>query len=445
MSHFFSKWPAIRGGMLRELFGNASEQGASRKNILFSNNTSGLVNTLIGGNFFTGFLLLLNADDNFMGFVALTGFVGSILQIFSPILLERFEKRKNFLIAIRAVIYFFNIIVIGLIPKLPAAYGVKLSLILIVILLISLLNSLSAPGLSIWHIKNIPENLRAGYFSFYNIINGVILYSAIMVTSRLVDRFKASGKEMDGLLILRGIALIFCLLDIYFLFKIKEHPNHRSARRLDLKGILLDPFKNKRYLVTVLSACLWNYSANIPGPYFGIYMLKDLHVSYTYLNYINMLNIPALIFLVPFWRKRIGSTSWLKTFYTTIGLFVLNYIGLAFVTKETLILYPVSIIFSFLVAPGIYLVMANMPYLNIPEEDQTNYIGFFSTMNGIAALLGVLTGKFFVTHTEGITITLFGVSMQNKQYMLLATAVIMFCSVLTAGLIQKRLGREFIK
>ena len=113
-----------------------------------------------------------------------------------------------------------------------------------------------------------------------------------------------------------------------------------------------------------------------------------------------------------------------------MGLFLLNYIGLSFVSRETLALYPLAVIFSFLVAPGINLVFANMPYINIPEKDQTNYIGFYSAMNNLAALLGVLTGKEFIKHTEGMALSLLGMEMQNKQYILILTAAVMLIAVL---------------
>lgn len=409
----------------------------SRKNITISNYTSGVVGNLIGGNFFTGFLLLMNADDSFMGLVTMAGLIGNLLQILSPLLLERFQSRKVLLIYSRAAIYFFNIVIISIVPLMPFANGIKLMLILSVVLFINLINAVSAPGFAVWHIKSIPENIRANYFSFFTITNGIVIYTVILAFSKIVDYFKTSGNEMEGLLFLRAIALLLCLADIFFLFKVKEYPNQSSGTKLNLINILINPFKEKKYLVTVLIACLWSYSASLPGPYFGVYMLKDLGVSYSFLNIINMFNIPVLILLTPLWRRRISSTSWFKTLYFSMGLFLLNYVGLSFVTRDTMVLYPVSVIFSFLIAPGINLVFSNAPYINIPEKGQTNYIGFYAAMNNLAALLGVLTGKVFIKHTEGMKISIFGIGMQNKQYILLITAVVMLIAVVLIYVLQK--------
>lgn len=423
---------------IRDSLNRTEETAVSRRNITASNYTAGVVNNLIGGNFFTGLLLLMNADDSFMGLVTMMGFIGNLLQVLSPLLLERFQSRKTLLIISRSIIYFFNIIIISVIPLMGFTNGIKLMLILVVILLVNLINAVTSSGFAVWHIKSIPENVRANYFSFFTVTNGIIIYTVIFAFSRIVDYFKMSGNEMAGLYIIRAIALLLCIVDIFFLYKIKEYPNQSSGTNMNLINILLNPFKEKKYLITVFIACLWNFSANIPGPYFTIYMLKDLKVSYSFLNIINMFNIPILIFLTPLWRKRIDTTSWFKTLYFSMGLFLLNYICLSLVTKDTLMLYPIAVIFSFLVAPGINLVFSNIPFINIPDKDQTNYIGFFSAMNNLAALLGVLTGKEFIQRTEGMTIYMLGIQMQNKQYILILTAIVMLLAVVLIYILQRK-------
>jgi len=429
---------AILVKRLRYKISTADEVTISRGYVALSNYTSGVINNLIGANFLTGFLLLLNADDSFMGFVTMAGYIGNLLQILSPLLLERFQSRKKLLIYSRAVIYFLNIAVIGMVPLIPFTNPVKLMLIIVIILGVNLINAITAPGFSVWHIKSIPDYVRAKYFSTFNMINGIIIYTVVLGASWVVDNFKASGNELQGLLVLRVLALILCTLDIHFLFKIKEYPNQQTEAGINLKDILINPFREKKYLVTVMIACLWSYSANIPGPYYSMYMLKDMGVSYSFLNIINMFNIPALIFLAPLWRKRVNSTSWFKVLCLSMGLYLLHYAGLSFVTGETLFLYPVSVIYAFMITPGINLVFSNIPYINIPEKDQTVYIGFYSSMNNLAALLGVTTGKEFIRMTEGKTISLLGISMQNKQYMMLLTAAVMMVSAILIYFLQKK-------
>ena len=81
-------------------------------------------------------------------------------------------------------------------------------------------------------------------------------------------------------------------------------------------------------------------------------------------------------------------------------------------------------------AIGINLPFASIPYVNIPRENQTVFIGFYSTVANFAALIGVTIGKYFIAATEDVNINILGFEMVNKQYMLLLTAGLMAIAVL---------------
>jgi Na+/melibiose symporter-like transporter len=271
---------------------------------------------------------------------------------------------------------------------------------------------------------------------------GIVLYSAILLASAFVDHFKAAGNELGGLTILRAAAVILALVDIYFMNKLSEFYNDNSRDSASIKDILISPFKETKYLITVAIVCLWSFSANTPGPFYSIYLLKDLKVSYSYINVINMLNIPIVILTTPVWAKIIDRTSWFKTLCISMGFYSLYYVGLAFVTENTLILYPVSVIFAFVMASGINLVFSNIPYINIPEKNQTNAIGFYSSMNNLAALISVSLSREFIKKTENLKISIFGIGMQNKQYIVLITAVLMLLAVGVIFILQKKAGEN---
>ena len=130
--------------------------------------------------------------------------------------------------------------------------------------------------------------------------------------------------------------------------------------------------------------------------------------------------------------------SWFGTLTFAVSLYLLYYICLAFVTKETLYLYPIAVIYALLMAPGINLVFANMTYINLPEKDQTSYTSFYATMNNLAALLGTLAGRQFILWTGNFRFTLLGIEMGNKQYILLVTAVLMIGAVITIKALHRK-------
>jgi hypothetical protein len=419
------------------LFGAGDELADNRKNIVLGNYAASTTANLVAGNFLTGLLLLMNADDAFMGLVTMATLFGNLLHVLSPLLLERFEKRKTLLIWGRVLVYTLNLLFIGAIPYLPYENKIKLAATLAVILLTNLLSAILGAGYAVWHIRSIPEKIRTNYFTFFNVTNGVLVYSAILGFSKLVDHFKAAGNEMAGLTVVRGIALILGLVDLFFLTRIREYENAKSSESLHFMAVLVNPFKNREYRKTVMTACLWCFSASIPGPYFTVYMLKDLKVEYSYLSIVGMLQLLTLVFVTPLWARRFSSPSGIEILRLGMLMIVFHYAGLVFVTRETLFLYPVIAFISYIATAGIGLVMSKLPYVNIPEGNQTNYIGFYNTMAYLAMLLGVGLGNLFIKLSEGKTLLLFGFSLQNKQYILLLAAALMLASVVATGVIGK--------
>jgi len=420
------------------IFGNQDKLAISRRYVASTSLSTEVAYNIVGGNFFNGLMLLMKADDAFMGLITMVALVANLLQVFSAVLLNRIKKMKKFLIIGRCLLHLFNIVIIGIIPYLPVANKSKLTAVLIAILCFNLVNAVIAPGFSVWHIKFIPQKIRAKYYSFYRMTIGIILYSAILLASAFVDYFKVSGNELMGLSILRIIAVILVVIDIYLMTKLDEYFNESTAGFTSIKDVLVSPFREKKYLITVIIACLWSFSANAPGPFYSIYLLKDLHVSYSYLNIINMLNIPIVILTTPIWAKIIDHTTWFKTLCISMGFFALHYIGLSAVTENTLILYPISVIYAFTMASGINLVFSNIPYINIPEKNQTNAIGFYSSMNNLAALISVTLSRELIRKTENISINVLGITMQNKQYIMLITAVLMLIAVAWIFFLQKK-------
>lgn len=413
-----------------------------RVRLLGFNYSANIITNLIGGSFFTGLLILMNASDSFMGAMTMITTGANLLQLVAPLLLERFEKRRTLIVWLRALSMLFNILFIGIIPLFPMASQSKLVLVAFSVLMANLSAAVVAPALTVWHLQSIPSRVRNQYFSLISMTVGAVVALMNLGASRLVDFCREAGSEYVGLLILRGICLILAVVESWNLFHIREYAYERSEQRFTLKYLLLEPFHQPKYLKTVLVAFLWNMTCNLPGPYFTVYMLKNMSVSYTYLMLINLINVPVIMFLTPIWSRVVRRFSWFKSLYLAMGLYLLYYVGLAFVTPSAPALYPIAQIYSFCMMAGISLCFTNVPYVNIPQKNQTVYIGFYSTMANLGALLGVTIGQQFIAYTEEWTINLLGVTMINKQILMLLTALLMLGATLAIRCIQKSLGSE---
>lgn len=407
--------------------GERSSQDRAR--LLVLNYTANIIANLIGGSFFTGLLLLMDADDGFIGTMSMIGVAANMVQMFAPLLLERFSRRKPLLMAMRATTMVINILVIGLIPLAPVAQQSKLTLVGICVAIVNFVGAIASPGITVWHLQSIPPKVRAGFFSLVTMTVGSVVAIFNLAGSALVDVFTAYGNEYGGLMALRIISLGLYVVDFILYGRIREYPYENVGERFSVRDLVTLPLKNKLYLRTIAIVFLWNVTANIPGSYYTVYLLKNLNVSYTYIMVVNMLNVPIVLLLTRVWSRISSGRSPFRILSMGMSMYLLHYIGLAFVTERALFIYPLTLIWAFIMAIGINLPFASIPYVNIPHEHQTVFIGFYSTVANFAALIGVTIGKYFIEATEEVSINVLGLEMVNKQYLLLLTSGLMAIAV----------------
>lgn len=400
------------------------DSNASRKSILVHNFCANVIGNLIGANFFTGLLIILQADDAFVGLVTILTFGANLLQLFSPYVLERFERRKPMLIALRSLMHVINIVFIGLIPFFPAAQQAKLSLMGISVLLVNLINAFNGPGMSVWHFAHIPPGIRVQYFTSITILNGVGIALFNLLGSFIVDSFKAANMELIGLETLRLIALGLAVLDIMNLLRIKEKDYVKPPKKIRLGDLFIKPWRDKVYLRSVLVVFMWSVVVNMPGAYYMVYLLRELNISYFYINAIAALNVLILMLFTPIWRGIFVRRQWLRPLSWAIFLFAPHYFLLAFVSKGLMFLYPIAVVWSFICLSGINLAFSSVAYINIPKENQTLYIGFYQTANFMAAMTAATIGRTFVTSASGLRFSLLGVQIGEKQLLMMIVGLL---------------------
>lgn len=412
-----------------------------RGRLVLCNYTSNIIANFVGGTFWTGLLLCLNADDGFIGTLSIISTGANMLQCLSPLLLERFPKRRTLLTVLRAALYLVNVLLIGLIPLFPAGRQVKLYMTGIGVLIVNVINAFISPGLSIWHVQSLPNNVRRSYFSLITMTVGAVVAVCNLLGGWLVDAFAARGMQYYGLLTLRGIALILCAAEIYMYFRIREYPYESSGAEFSVKDLFVKPFHEKKYLLTVGVVFLWNLTANIPGSYYSVYLLRNVEMSYSAITLISMINVPIVLLLTPLWRRILTKFDWFKTLYVSMAMYLIHYVLLALVTKESSWVYPISQFWAYTFAIGINLAFTGIPYVNMPEKNQTVFIGFYSTFANFAALIGVTIGKYFIIATENTAFHIGSLEFTNKQMIVLLTAFLMCFAVAGVRIIDRKVKR----
>jgi len=428
------------------LIDNSDGKVKGRRGMMFGNYFASIASSMISGMYFTGLLLKIGASDEFIGYINMIISSCTFLQMVSPLLLERFAKRKKILLSLRIFNYFLNIIFISIVPFLPISSTGKMTLIMIAIILIYTINALSAPGISIWHMQSVPHEKRANYFSLSSIGSALITTPIGFLTSLLLDSINAAeislfniSPELFGFYVLRFIAIFAAIFEIKLYLQIKEYPYEKSQNNKINLSMLILPLKNKSFMMVISVMFMWNLMGSLIGQYYTIYCLDIVKLSYTYLNFASMFSMPITVLMTPIWAKLINRFGWFKILACGMVIYSFAIISNVFVTANSQYVYFLVTVFCSLAGPAISINSSNIPYMKMPETNRTVYLCFYTVFTALGTVISSFLSIQLFKFTQNTTLNIFGMKMLNYQYLcilqgFIALAVVLYVVILRAHL-----------
>ena len=298
---------------------NSDGLAKSRRGALLYAYLADFITYTVTMTYFVGLMLEMGASDGYISAVTVVITACGFVQFVAPLLLEGMKTRKRFLMTMRALYHSLYIVIIGVIPLLKISKPVMLSLFMATVILANAVNSLSLPGISIWHIQNIPEEKRSDFFTLSNV--GVKILNALtgFLGGMLVDSFKENGIGTHGIspamlafLLIRAIALVAAVAEIASLATIKEHPYVQSSdekEKINLK-MLFVPMKNRAFMKVITINIAYLFICAMIGKYFQVYLLDVVKMSYTYISLSSVVGLPIVLLMTPVWSYLLKKLSW---------------------------------------------------------------------------------------------------------------------------------------
>lgn len=424
------------------LFDRREEYSRNRLFVLCFSVFANISAVLQGGNFFTGLQLRMGAKDVDIGNVTIVTQACSMLAIFCPLVVEGLLKRKKMLLITRSIYVIVLPCCITVIPFLNIGSHAQLTLLLAVVAAANLLSSLTSSGIAVWHLQSLPESTRLPFFTNLNMIVGTINMLMLNLAGVFIDYFKAHGNELLGIVLLRIVACLVSALDIFCASRIREYAYAKPEKKINLVEIFKNPLSNMRYRAVMGIAVLWSLTVSIPGPFYQVYLLKVLHINYSFLCAVNLMNIPAILFCMPVWRRVIVRFGDIRLFAPLAFILSFHYLALSFVTASNYFwLYPLACMYYFVIISGITQICSLLPYKFIAEANQSNYISFYGTITTLSALLGTLIGQMYIASSGGVNFKLFAENLCNKQLVVILTGASVFCAAIAMFFISRWLER----
>ena len=265
--------------------------------------TVSVINWLTTGLFYTSFLMTNGIDIVNIGILTFVPYIANCFSIFSPSILERFQKRKLLLAASRLAYYSLNILGITVLPLFVSDPQLKMILFVAIVFSANIINALFSSGYSVWHVKFIPDHVRADYFSMNQLLTAFIGCGAALLSSFVADALSGSAYENTIIVVFRYAAFALGALDVLLLSLPKEYPYSRSKELPKLRHIVTKPFTHKKFAITMAIVFVWTFCVNAPQSTLNYYLINDVGVSYSFIYIINMFYPFFLLAFLPLWNR----------------------------------------------------------------------------------------------------------------------------------------------
>lgn len=386
----------------------------SRRNFIVEGCTANTIFALTSGAFFVGYAKYLGASDQFNGILISLPLISNVIQMFSPLILERLASRKKLLIAL---LVFFRMLLamMILVPIITDNKSARLLMLGGMYFTAYLAAGFSAPGTGSWIISLVPERMRGRYFGLRDMFLLASSATTSIIMGRVLDIFKSRSQEFIGFIIVFTVVFLLAIFNFIVLRKIKEPSFVRLEQKLSLKSVLTMPLKNEKFRQIILLFVLWNFTAQLSIPFFSVYMVTGLKLSYTFIMAMGIIltSFQALSARM-IWGKVADKRGWEFATVISISMIGLCHLTWIFVNSSTyFILIPIIQIVAGAAWAGVNLSLFNIQFQYAPQEGRTIFIGFNAALAGMAGFTSALIGAALVGALNGIKINIGITTLDN--------------------------------
>ncbi len=334
------------------------------------------------------FALALNATMLQMGLLSsVPNFVMALAQLVAPRLEELAGSRKRVILPfvfMQALMWLPILFIPCLAPTNKAWWLICL------VTVSTIVGSLANPSWGSMMADLVPPGNRGKFFGMRGKICGTITLIFSFGGGIILQRL--SGSIMVGFYVLFIGAATFRLISWYFLARMYEPPAPPASGKRESLVSIFRHLGSSNLGHFIIYVSLINMAVSLAGPFWAVYMLRDLH--FNYLTYITIQSAASLInlFSLTYWGRRGDLAGNVRVLRITSVLIPLVPALWAF-SSQVPYLVLVQVLSGFAWA-GYNLSTSNFLYDASTPENRIRYIALYNAMNGTAVCLGALLGGF---------------------------------------------------
>jgi MFS family permease len=347
-----------------------------------------------GESYFSVFALFFKASNAQIGVLAsLPALLGAFMQLFSA-WLGRHGRSRRTLILFGVSMQALMMLPVLVLPLLFPKQAIPILITCVIFYYASV--NLASPQW--WSLMGdiVPEHRRGRFFAMRTRLCSLMAFIAFVAGGLVLHGFDALNKTAWGFVILFTLAMLARFVSIYHLRKMYAPPGHVAALESPFQKNIFRRIRGSAMARFSIFIASMQFSVAVASPFFIVYMLRDLQLSYLQYTSITATMILSQYLTLPRWGRVcdiFGNRVVLLFCGSIIPLMPLFWL----VSTNLGYLLVVQIIGG-VVWAGFALSSGNFIYELVPATKRVTYLALHNVLTGIAVFGGALLGGLLSEH-----------------------------------------------
>lgn len=346
-----------------------------------------------GETYFSAYAILLRASNTQIAFLAAApALLGSLVQLIAAWLHHVTDRRKPLIMAglfLQALVW---------LPLIWLPYYFPSQAVAIVIACIVLYyagGNFAAPSWNSLLGDLVPEGGRGRYFGHRSRLANLWNFLALTGAGIVLHFWKLQGQERLGFMLVFSVALLARLYSLYQVARMHEPVHeHSDAEARTLRG-LLTGLRDSHFMRFSLFNAAMNFAAGIAGPFFAVYMLRDLGFSYLQFTASTAIVVLTQFMTLSMWG-RLGDAFGNRIILVVTGFLVSILPALWLLSTSFLFIVAIQVLGG-LAWAGFHLSAGNFVYDTVAPSRRAAYSAVHNVLAALTTFVGAAFGGWLTT------------------------------------------------
>ncbi|MFH1741759.1 MAG: MFS transporter [bacterium] len=356
------------------------------------------------GVFLTNYVLDLGASNMVCGVVQALPFLAQFVFFLSPMLVRRIRYRKP-VVLLFAVTHRAAWILLILLLYVDWSQSMRLAVMLCTLLLSNFCAVIAGNAWFSWMTDLVPPTVRGAYYGRRNAYMGLTSLITLFIGSQFLTVLRNAGCGNLGYTVCFSVAVLSAFFGAWMLGRQYEPPL-RPVPPISMRVFLSAMASKPVFKSFVRFYVIWNFFLGFAGPFFGVYMVRVLHMSPALMGYQALIGSAMAFVGSRFWGRaidRVGDRAVTLTSGALISIQVLLWLA-----SRDGVLWPVwvSAVVGGFSWSGFGIVAFSWPQRMCGKEERQHTFGILGLFSGPAFMVGSLYGGFMTEILPDVLFTI---------------------------------------